>query len=552
MNHSASSSTNVALSTMFVSLIMKKFGLDMAYYGIIFGCVTHLLSLSVFDQTQYWYEIIYNNIIYVLIIFGLITIMYYCGPLCKQYIRQYLQQEYITITICEDRAIEQFMKYIKYMSRNGYYDNNVDINIGDLHQKAELILQEHSNKVITGLRNESRHTSQSTDRKVMFDDKYLGIKGYYMWKKFQEEQKDTENKTTKRTTLRYVEYNIHKKHDIDPIAIIEKMNEYVEESEKNNITLKYVKVMNVRTSKETYTHNHEVPFYSGVQEPFETMEMKLMVPFFHQEKDRLWSIIKNVHLNPDFYTNRGQVARVSLLLHGPAGTGKSTLAYRIARCLSRHIVSLDLREFEKRKLYEILQTPEIESDYETTYKDVVFLFEEFDISIKELFVREQKTKTKSDNYYSNMLLMYKFHKKIKDDGDNKSSDETDNKESTEYILDDESQKFKLRDLLEIFQGPIPFESMVMIANTNKYDEIKQMCPELFRPGRISPVHFGYINKETLQDISHYFFKRKLCGYIPDVLSIPTSQIIELALESLTFSKDSFEYFSNQMSTLLNQ
>lgn len=120
----------------------------------------------------------------------------------------------------------------------------------------------------------------------------------------------------------------------------------------------------------------------------------------------------------------------------------------------------------------------------------------------------------------------------------------------EIMDNDLNEEFKLRDLLEIFQGPIPFESMIMIATTNKYDEIKDYCPELFRPGRLTPVYFGYIHKETLQDISIYFFNKKLTGYIPEVLSIPTSQIIELAFESINYSKDSYEYFSNKINILM--
>ena len=91
--------------------------------------------------------------------------------------------------------------------------------------------------------------------------------------------------------------------------------------------------------------------------------------------------------------------------------------------------------------------------------------------------------------------------------------------------------------------------MIIMATTNKYEEIKEMCPELFRPGRLTPVHFDYINKDTLQEISMFYFKRKLDCYIPDVLSIPTSQIIELAFESLNMP-DSYDYFTNKFNILI--
>jgi SpoVK/Ycf46/Vps4 family AAA+-type ATPase len=272
-------------------------------------------------------------------------------------------------------------------------------------------------------------------------------------------------------------------------------------------------------------------------------------------------VIKNTCLNPDFYKDRGQISRVSLLLYGPAGTGKSTFAYRIAMCLSRHLMSLDLRGLGKSKLYQILQKPTINETAYIPYKEVVFLFEEFDVSIKELYLRDKKISLNTDLHYSKMFSVFdKIDKNIGNDGEyNETVDQTNTKiqntlKTTQYDLESENE-FKLRDLLEIFQGPCPFESMIIIANTNKYDEIKNMCPELFRPGRITPVYFGYINKETLQDISKFYFGKKLTGYIPDVLSIPTSQIIEVAFESLLFAKDSnldpYVYFSDQMNKLMH-
>lgn len=556
----ASSSTNivVALSTLFVSLAMKYFSLDMVYYGMVYGLVTTLLS-SLMDNKS-WLG--YDNIIYVPIIFVLILLAYYLMPYCKYYFQQYFGKQYITITMCEDQHVSQFKRYTEYNSK--YYDETVNISIGDVDQKAEKLLHEQKDNISLQPRYEDR-VSQEMNHQVKFNDKYLGVEGYYVWRKTTRERKDSENKVIKTITIRYIEYNILKRSGlgVNPDNIIKKMISFVTETEKNNLTLYYVKVMTKKTKGETLPLNHEVSFYSGTKEPFKTLEEKFMIPFFHQEKDRLWSMIKNMHLTPEFYTSKGQVARVSLLLHGPPGSGKSSLAYRIAKCLSRHIMSLDLREFDKPALYQMLQNPLINNVFtRTKYKDVVFLFEEFDISIKELYLREQKTKNNDDNHYSKLLSLYhkkslKKYTKYNDKKEEKDKDnnKTSNGENDITCFDRNyticTDEFKLRDLLEVFQGPVPFESMIMIANTNKYDEIKEMCPELFRPGRITPIYFGYINKETLQDVSKYFFGKKLSGYIPDILSVPTSQIIELAFEAMSFGENSYEYFSEQMNKLMN-
>jgi len=113
----------------------------------------------------------------------------------------------------------------------------------------------------------------------------------------------------------------------------------------------------------------------------------------------------------------------------------------------------------------------------------------------------------------------------------------------------------INDLLEIFQGTVPNDGAIMIATTNDYEGIKEMCPALFRPGRLTPIYFGYADKDLLQDISRFYFGRELEIYIPDKLEIPTSQIIQIALESITFDQlgdinDKFDYFSQSLDEIL--
>lgn len=134
--------------------------------------------------------------------------------------------------------------------------------------------------------------------------------------------------------------------------------------------------------------------------------------------------------------------------------------------------------------------------------------------------------------------------------DKEKEKEKDDKEEDTFVSC-ERDEFTLRDLLEIFQGPVPFESMIMLASTNKYEDIKELCPELFRPGRMTPIYFGYIDKKTLQEISLYFFKQKLPFRIPQEITIPTSEIIELALKAQQMKANDFDYFSKQIKELLN-
>lgn len=434
---------------------------------------------------------------------------------------------------------------------------------------------------------ESVVTSQMLDTPIIFDDLYLNVKGHYVWKKSEKKVTDIEGKLTKDVTLKYVQFNIlkNKEKNIEPLEIIDKIINYVDEMNKDYVELNYIKLLS--NGKESY--NHVVPFYEGKKEPFEQLETRYINSLFHQEKDRLWSLVKNCCLNQQSYKDKGQCGRVSLVLYGPPGTGKSTLAYRIAMCMYRQLISLDLRDLTKTELYQTLHNPN--SKYCSSYKDAVFLFEEIDASIKELYLRGKKQESAASEYENRMMKYYGgyggygSYKKYGNYGSNYTSNYTitdkdadtqpteitketdkDTEKDTKNVTNkftsqyDEISKlskvrteFNIRDLLEVFQGPVPFEQMIIIANTNKFDEIKDMCPELFRPGRLTPIYFGYVNRDTLQDISKYYFDRKITGRLPEIIKIPTSQIIELALEASQSDGDNqFEQFSSKLNVLIDE
>ena len=521
MDKSKENNINVAVSTLLVSYLMKKFSLDTVYYGMIYGLVIQLMMFATsydyhFDLSFNWYYLL------VLPIVGLVSLIIYYLTI---YIKKYCEKEYITMTIYDEEKIQLFMKYVTQQKQ--YYNQAVDINYGNLESQLALMNHRitHGVNTVNLLTADTKLVSQGYDQKIEFKDLYLNVEGHYIWSKTVKEVSDMD-KVVKSMAVRYITIKILKTK-INIHDLFKKIENYFETTGKI-INLKYIKVL--KTQNPTYTYNHVVTFYTGIKEPFNTLEEKFMKPFFHQEKDRLWSLIKNVCLNPEFYLSKGQTARASLLLTGPPGTGKSSIVYRIAQCFYRHIISLDLRIASKQQIYQIIQKPTLE-DQVVSFKNFIYLFEEFDIAIKELYLREKKSDPEA--YYDKMF------QSLKD----------------KLIVDikgpkEEDIEFKLRDLLEIFQGPIPFESMIMIATTNKYDEIKEMIPELFRPGRLTPIHFGYIDQETLQDMSIYFFNKKIKGYLPDILTIPTSQIIELAFEALS-TKEPHDYFTTKLHKLMS-
>jgi hypothetical protein len=64
-------------------------------------------------------------------------------------------------------------------------------------------------------------------------------------------------------------------------------------------------------------------------------------------------------------------------------------------------------------------------------------------------------------------------------------------------------------LLELIQGPVPLEGAILVATTNKFEEMNARFPRLFRPGRFEPVYFGYVDDVVLCDMVVHFFPREV-------------------------------------------
>jgi len=526
----------ILIATISVSWVMDKFKLTTMYYGMVYGLMLQLLLWGTTQKFNDWIDLSYGwYFIYLIIICSICYGLYYYYD---NHIESIKESEYLVIALQTPSKIETYLNYIKQFEQ--YYSTMINTNFGDKEKQLDIQLCSFRKLTICdSLSNEAHRVSHNLNEKIFFDDKYLGVKGYFIWKQATRTVKK-DNNIEFEMSFKYIEIHIRKEQGkiINPVTITDKVDNYINTINKDNITLKYIKIL-------SNAKNHTIIIYDGKKQSVKTLEIKFMKTLFHPEKDMLWSIIKNCCLNPEIYSDKGQVGKVSFLLYGPPGSGKSTFAYRIAMCLQRHIISLDLRDHDKGTLYQILQRPNHELC--KTYKNAVYLFEEFDIAIKELDLRDKNKAKLIEGYHDFAENEYDFScTNLTSQGEMDKR-----KTNIQTRVDDSKNEFTIRDLLEIFQGPIPFEGMIMLANTNKYDDIKEICPELFRPGRMTPVYFGYIDKETLQDISQYYFEEKFKGYLPEHINIPTSQIIELAFESLHNSKKPIDYFSNKLNKLLN-
>jgi SpoVK/Ycf46/Vps4 family AAA+-type ATPase len=357
------------------------------------------------------------------------------------------------------------------------------------------------------------------------------------------------------------------------------------EIEKHNIIVEkfFVKVMEY-DDKRGFIRNQQL-LYRGKIPNIADREKNYINSFFHPEKKILWNLIKSIQYEPESFYKFGQTPRYGMIAYGPPGTGKSSFAYRVAMSLNRHIISIDLRHIRKReKLYSLIKKP-IVNDCYVEPKDVVFIFDEFDLALKELCdkdlqnitIRKKKSNPKDDIYKTKgkdelfdesstdipiltddeyedssapvstgielrspkkqrprRLRKTRTTRNLMFEGsDDDTSDESIiqvSKPQTVYSTN--KSDIQISDILELLQGPVPIEGAIIIATTNDINYIRKKNPALVRPGRLTPVYFGYPTMDILNEISQYYFSQALEFVCEDKkIGVPPSEIIELAQKS---------------------
>lgn len=351
--------------------------------------------------------------------------------------------------------------------------------------------------------NQSYHTSLDHPQTIHFDDKNFNVRGYITTESITISKKhDKAVEASKeeaivpvlhvyanpRLTASQYYWNILKR--------IEDMN-----ASSNALYINYSKMCSFKEGVEYRVLPVSFRLYKGTKDDKEKLFEEYMTPFFHQEKNGILEHVMKVAYEPEFFFKMGQFATANYLLEGPAGTGKSTFAYRLALATMRDISSIDVSVYSSKfDLYR-----KINDVYDTS----IILLEEFDIAINNLSKRSRQKKRITSSDIPEL--------KTKDSG---------------YIswMEDfrhSKQDITIEDLLELLQGPAPRNGQIIIATTNKYDEIRTLCPALFRPGRLTPVHFGYLNCAEVNKMGKFYFgsEHKDIDFDPEISS---AELVEYA------------------------
>lgn len=490
------------------SIVTNKYKLDTNFSMVISMIVSSILLAG--DLTYYLSRVTTFWAVIAVIFF----FVWYCGSVAYENTTKKNTCKYMSIRLYTNNGCGA----VRYMMRTypEFYTRNYDMEIGN--PKFDTM---------------GGYYTPTIGVKIEFNDTIHNVKGYICYE---------EDKVTKRAqsssecdhvqSIRYLNLSILKDSKIQ-------CDEYIMAISKlwdthlfggATMTLWSVKVMTQEKGDNTSDVNNYLKMYEGVSDNHEERRAKWFDSYFSPNKAPLWEIMSTIQYHPEKFHKFGQSARSNLLLHGPGGTGKSSFVHRLAMSLGRHIISVDLTASgtNRSNIYQIIQSPVIK-DRTLAPKEYIILLEEFDIVVDHLTKKNKRPKYPTFRRVKGL---------VKDAG---SCDE----EETPYHRS--TRELELEDLKEILQGPVPLEGGIIIATTNKYETIKEVCPELFRPGRLTPVKFGYLDWASLQELSRYYFDHELSFDAIETITVSSAEIIELAMLA-TFKCDGgdFEFFEKTL------
>ncbi len=399
--------------------------------------------------------------------------------------------------------------------------------------------------------------------------------------------------TSMKTTIPILELVINKPIDtyIKDITKMDKMQEKVNSTyfchiTQGNVSDKlYAKVMSSYVQKGDDWQSYFKQHYA------EKEKKHWIDTFFHPCKREIWPKLWNINFEPGSICAMGQYPQASYCLYGPPGTGKSTMVFRVAKALGRGIISINIcgikTSLELRKIINgiFLQPISLMENgsrvnINSSPKFMVLVFDEFDKAILALKAKSdlkarrehQKMKQVINAGYGGFMkggphpehpgilarprfyddedeIDSMFEPKPEGSGSKGPEATTTETKTTDSEGDEKSKDAKLKQaindltqmedddltvdsLLDIIQGPCDNPGAIIFAITNKYEQIRDICPRLFRDGRFKPVYFGYPSKETLNEITQYYYGKSILhmDWIPAIIRISTARITNRAVD----------------------
>jgi len=254
---------------------------------------------------------------------------------------------------------------------------------------------------------------------------------------------------------------------------------------------------------------------SRVYKRYKLSDAKNFSCLFFKEKQMLLKLLQHFQDKTDKYAIQGYPHKLGLLLHGPPGTGKTSLIKAMAQHTGRSVVSIPLARIEtNQELMDIVfdQSFSVKGEdmpVKLSFKDIIFVMEDVDAASPVVHSRksdqdEDPSGTDDDigddavmlgpaaPGETDMMMAMLSSLVVSDPMNYKGS---------KYMS--RNDKLDLSGLLNVLDGVVDCPNRILIMTTNHPEKLD---PALIRPGRIDKIlYLGYLQApEAKEMVEHYF------------------------------------------------
>tara|TARA_B100000925_G_scaffold288949_1_gene270862 strand:+ start:2935 stop:4497 length:1563 start_codon:yes stop_codon:yes gene_type:complete len=226
---------------------------------------------------------------------------------------------------------------------------------------------------------------------------------------------------------------------------------------------------------------------------------------FFDDKKKLISKLNFFINNKDWYDYEGHPYTFGLGLHGPPGTGKTSIIKCIANKLNRHIIVIPLSKVKTQRdfnEYFFEQYYNRANSRKLNWENKIIVFE--DIDCMSDIVKKRKTKDtkivedEELNKDKNILVQNKLLNKI--------AKKIDNEHVDNLVVDFDKSKddnITLSYILNIIDGIRETPGRILIITSNNYESLD---PALVRPGRIDmTLEMKNTSIDTIKEMYNHYY-----------------------------------------------
>ncbi|RHY21103.1 hypothetical protein DYB32_009894 [Aphanomyces invadans] len=253
------------------------------------------------------------------------------------------------------------------------------------------------------------------------------------------------------------------------------------------------------------SNNNVIPLYKR----YALGEDKTFHSLFFEEKESLLHLLDNFATKSGKFGIPGFPYKMGLLLHGPPGTGKTSLIKAIAQHTKRHIVNISLSKIKtNQELMDMMFDLKFgiqgeDLPIKLAFDNIVFVMEDVDCASNVVHARTSVTNDMSGaatttttdiESLDDAALSKALSDIIKSSGTNASKCES-------------KDKLNLSGLLNVLDGVVDSPGRILIMTTNHPEKLD---PALVRPGRVNKKLFlGHMTARQAQLMMEHYFKTAL-------------------------------------------